>query len=136
MKGLRKRLGLPPNIDRTWTNDKVLYKANKDVGVEFPLLDRRKINNVTYTLKKKRLSLLGHIIRTDDNDPIKQVTFANNGLEPLTAALRRVGRPRQKWIELTLKDAYEDFSDNAYTGTRSQIIKIRKRATDRKQPFD
>ena len=126
----------PTHIDRTWTNDKVLYKANKDVGVEFPLLDKRQNKQVTHTLKKKRLSLLGHIIRTDDNDPIKQVTFANNKLEPLTAALRRVGRPRQKWIELTLKDAYEDFSDNEYTGTRSQNIKIRKRATDRKQPFD
>ena len=94
------------------------------------------MSKVTYTLKKKRLSLLGHIIRTDDNDPIKQVTFANNDLEPRTAALRRVGRPRQKWIELTLKDAYDDVSDNEYTGTRSQNIKIRKRATDRKQPFD
>ena len=67
---------------------------------------------------------------------MKQVTFANNDLKPLTAALRRVGRPRQKWIELTLKDDYEDFSDNEYTGTRSQNIKIRKRATDRKQPFE
>ena len=37
LKGLRKILGIPPtHIDRTWTNDKVLYKANKDVGVEFP----------------------------------------------------------------------------------------------------
>ena len=34
MKGLRTILGLPPtHIDRTWTNDKVVYKANKDVGV-------------------------------------------------------------------------------------------------------
>ena len=94
------------------------------------------MNKVIYTLKKKRLSLLGHIIRTDNNDPIKQVTFANHDLAPLTAALRRVGRPRQKWIDITLKDAYEDFSDSEYTGTRSQNIKIRKRAMDRKQPFD
>ena len=43
MKGIRKILGIPPtHIDRTWTNDKVLYKAHKDVGVEFPLFDSRK----------------------------------------------------------------------------------------------
>ena len=43
MKGLRTILGIPPtHIDRTWTNDKVLYKAHKDVGVEFPLFDSRK----------------------------------------------------------------------------------------------
>ena len=79
VKGLRKILGIPPtHIDRTWTNDKVLYKANKDAGVDFPLLVSRNIIKVTYTIKKKRLLLLGHIIITDNNDPIKQVTFANN----------------------------------------------------------
>ena len=53
MKGLRKIFGIPPtHIDRTWTDDKVLYKANKDVGVEFPLLDKRKINK-SHTRKKR-----------------------------------------------------------------------------------
>ena len=75
-------------------------------------MDNRKINKVTYTLKYKRRSLLGHIIRTDDNDPLKQVTFSNDDLNPLTPAVRRTGRPRQKWIELTLRDAYESFNDN------------------------
>ena len=136
MKGLRKILGIPPtHIDRTWTNEKVLEKANKEVGVEFPNPNNRKIKKVTHTLKLKRLSLLGHIIRADPNDPLKQVTFANESLDVLTPALRRVGRPRQKWTETTLKDAHEHFNYDAYTGSRTQNISIRKRAQDREPPF-
>ena len=48
MKNLRKRLGIPPtHIDREWTNDKVMERANTEVGVEFPNIDTRKMTFAT-----------------------------------------------------------------------------------------
>ena len=38
------------------------------------------------------------VIRTDNNDPLKQVTFENDNLKIKTPAYRRVGRPRKQWI--------------------------------------
>ena len=88
MKGLRNILGVPPTfMDRSWTNRKVLdtiFVGTKTHG-----------KNITI-IKLKRIALLGHIIRSDMNDPLKQVTYEHDDLNIFTPARTRVGRPRKK----------------------------------------
>ena len=136
MKGLRKIPGIPPtHIDCSWTNEKVMEKTNKEVGINNPSPNNSKIKKVTQTLKMKRLALLGHVIRANPKDPLKQVTFANDNLDILTPATRRVGRPRQKWTDSTLKDAYEFYNTDHYTGSRTQKTNLKIRAENREPPF-
>ena len=68
---------------------------NRSVG-------KLRIKPVTELIDKRKIQLLGHIIRSNRNDPMKQVTFCDGSLTPVTPALRRVGRPRQKWNEYVL----------------------------------
>ena len=57
------------------------------------------------------MTVLGYIIRSDANDPLRHVTLENENLKPLTPALKRVGRPRSKWIETTTKEAWKRISN-------------------------
>ena len=55
---------------------------------------------------KRKIQLLGHIIRSDPQDPMHQVLFLPNSLIPRTEHARRVGRPRAHWLIETYADAY------------------------------
>ncbi len=55
-------------------------------------------------LKNRRIKLVGHTIRADDNDPMRHITI-NNGT-PLAAPKRRVGRPRIPWAKTAMCEAY------------------------------
>ena len=52
--------------------------------------------------------LLGHIIRSDPQDPMHQVLFVPNSLIPRTEHARRVGKPRAHWLIETYADAYRE----------------------------
>ena len=45
---------------------------------------------------EKKKKLLGHIIRADPRDPMRQVLFLHNSLIPRTEHARRVGKPRAR----------------------------------------
>ena len=57
--------------------------ANDEAGSEAHIHKIRKVSDV---VSKKDVSLLGHVIRASENDPMKQVTFKSNSLRPLTPA--------------------------------------------------
>ena len=58
--------------------------------------------------KNSTLRLLGHIIRSDPQDPMRQVLFLPNSLIPRTEHARRVGKPRAHWLIETYADAYRE----------------------------
>ena len=73
MKGLRKILDIPPTfIDRSNTDENVFQKCNEILKTE---KSKTTIVRLTETLKKRRLTLLGHIIRADLDDPMRKITF-------------------------------------------------------------
>ena len=53
-------------------------------------------------------SLLGHIIRADPQDPMRQVLFLPNSLIPRIEHARWVGKPRAHWLIETYADAYRE----------------------------
>ena len=140
---LRKILGIASTyIDRSHTNEKVFEIANKEKGADQDKT-KTKIVPITETLKTKKCTLLGHVIRAgvrDALDPLHLVTFESEDLEPKTAAYRRSGRPRLKWHNETMQEAWnrmprEITNNRTYTGTTGQRQKIKTRAVDREYPF-
>ena len=66
MKGVRRILGIPPtHIDRQWTNARVWEKAKNDT--------KNRILRFSEMLEKRKMSLLGHVIRADIGDPMREV---------------------------------------------------------------
>jgi len=100
MKGIRRILGIPPtHVDRTWTNAKVWEKAEEEKG--------KKIQPFVMVWERAKYRLLGHILRTYITDPLRQVVFEGYTSYPRIVGKKRVGRPRDQWINFTLREAYE-----------------------------
>ena len=73
--------------------------------------------------------------RSDANDLLRQVTFENDNLKPLTPALKRAGRPRSKWIETTTSEAWKIISDDDFINSEAQRTQIQMKAISRTAPF-
>ena len=82
-------LRIPPtHIDREITNKKaqemlieqIKSQSDKDINIHLP----------SETINQRKLKLLGHIIRADQTDPIRQVTFENESVRPRFKGYRRV----------------------------------------------
>ena len=61
-------------------------------------------------LKLKRKAIL-KILREKGSSKFK-VTFSNEKLAKLTHQNRRVGKPRQNWAEITIKEIWEIIKQN------------------------
>ena len=84
IKGLRKILGVPPTfIDRTNTDESVRQRIKDELEIE--------VKPFTEVLKERRLKLLGHVIRAEDDDPLKEVIFNRDIKEIKSVGYRRVG---------------------------------------------
>ena len=46
----------------------------------------------------RKLKLLGHVVRADNDDPMRQVTFKSGCVKELNVGKRRVGKPKLDWI--------------------------------------
>ena len=129
-------MGVQPTfIDRTRTNAKVLALANKEAGVKED--KPPKIKLISEIIRSIRTTLLGHVIRSDRKDPMKQVTFEDEHLRTKSLGIRRAGRPRQKWIENTMREAWETVRNDTspYIATIEQRQEIAKQAANREGPF-
>ena len=122
MRGLRKILGIPPTyIDRSNSNSEVFRKLKEDHAIS-------SIDQLTNLVKKRRVTLLGPIVRAghcNSSDPAFQATFDSSSLLPKYSITRRQGHPRQKWIDTTMKEAWEalmkeEGSETRYSGLESQ----------------
>ncbi len=89
-------------------------------------------------IKQRQLTLLGHVIRAGRNDPMNQVTFATRTLEPYHPMYRRIGCPRQQWLEENMKQAWEitqPTKQEEYVDTVQQRTLIQNTAINRTEPF-
>ena len=57
---------------------------------------------------RRKIQLLGHIIRADPQDPMRQVLLIHNSLNPRTEHTRQIGKPRAHWLNETYADAYRE----------------------------
>ena len=50
---------------------------------------------------------MGHILRTDRDDPLRQISFQPDSAYRVSYGKKRVGKPRQNWIHQTKKYVHE-----------------------------
>ena len=55
------------------------------------------------------LTLLGHLLRSADDDPLRNITFTHPFPTPLLYNFRRTGRPRQHWTVETVNLAWRRY---------------------------
>ena len=66
------------------------------------------------------------------------VVFKDENLGTIQISKRRVGRPKKKWIEMTMEEAWNRIRTDAteqYVATLDQRQAIKKAAEDRIAPF-
>ena len=123
-KGLRRILKIDHAYFSRVSNEQIIEKANiiANKGSNLNITwnhflgqnksAKVKIRPISELIKKRQETLLGHIIRTDEDDPMRTVTLNSEGTR-LTKTKKRVGRPRENWtyetanrkcIELTGED--------------------------------
>ena len=86
---------------------------------------KRKIIPVADLILKKQRNMLSHVIRTPDQDPIRQATIGEDLKRPSTN-YKRVGRPRQKWLDDTIERTFSEMHgfDYDHTNIDHQILLI------------
>ena len=118
--GLRKILGLTTTyVNRQNTNEFVVRKANEELGHQpgTPL----KIKLFSDLLIDRRIRLAGHILRSNDNDPLRRVSYEPNSAVTFDVGKRRVGGPRQQWTQYSNKYAWENaLGKGRYENTAQQ----------------
>ena len=84
-----------------------------------------KIKLLSQIQEERKRRLLGHIIRTNEGDPLRQVCFDEEGYQYLYET-RRVGRPRNHWVRETMKETYIELTEDVVYDEHDQdtILKI------------
>ena len=108
LKGLRKILGMSTTfINRGNTNNKVYAEATRIAFNKEG--DPRSIRRFSEFHNTRKASLLGHILRTDNEDPLRQVSFQPNTAYRVEYGKKRIGKPKQNWIHQAKKHVYTDM---------------------------
>jgi hypothetical protein len=132
IKGLRRILGQKHTYwDRSATNEKILELATEEAfrkgsAKHIAKNADRKIELFSSALKKRRKKLLGHIIRTESSDLLRQVSLKPNSATPLDWGTRRLGKPRQKWTESTMNKVWKQLRHEAPKINSSNPFRKRK----------
>lgn len=103
MRGLRqimKKTHTHTYYNREHTNKHILEEAS---NVAYPRRDRQ-INIFSEVYVKRKIKLAGSILRTDNNDPMRELTFEDNTAERRQDyGTRRQGRAKLNWVKETQK---------------------------------
>ena len=137
MKGLRQILGMQTTfVNRANTNQRVFEEATKYANdgrrFEQNFIQVRPFSEV---IEQRRVTLAGHVLRSDPEDPMRQVSYL-----PGTAGLhltgkRRVGRPKQNWVLETNSHIWSNILCHVYpeySRTDGQNEEIFKAAVQRR----
>ena len=107
MKGIRRLMNIPPTFeDRSWTNDRVSEEASIALGKPIRLFSE--------VWQSAKFKLLGHILRTAEGDPMREVVVAQGTWCPRTVPYRRRGARRKQWIAETMYEAFDEVFDNEW----------------------
>ena len=106
-KGIRRILKIPPTFeDRSWTNDKVIETASLALG--------RPLRIFSEVWRSAKFRLLGHLLRAEVEDPMRQVVFKQESWIPRAPIKLRVGKPRDQWVVETMTEAFDEVMQNRW----------------------
>ena len=111
LKGLRQILRVEhPYVNRENINDRVIQMANERTQGEAGTNKKnRKIELIADIILDKSVKLIGHVLRANESDPMKQVTFFPDKANVKIPGLRRVGRPMSHWAGSVLDHIWQSW---------------------------
>ena len=80
---------------------------------------------------ERRVRLAGHILRSPNWDPLRQVSYEPDSTVPKHIGKRRVGRPRQQWVFKSTEDIHALHSHTQYEADPFQNEAILRAAKNR-----
>ena len=95
-----------------------------------PCRPRAQVLKISEILQQRRVQLLGHILRQPESHPLRVVSCKRHSVEPFEILYRRVGRPRKRWMDISLKLAWEEIrpDNNEFSLAQHQLIAIQQAA--------
>ena len=150
IRGLRKILNMKHTYwDRTATNKRILQEATKvtfktGTPEQVRRNQNREVKPFSVTWQERRQKLMGHIIRTSEEDPLRQVVLKPNEADPKDVGRRRSGHPRKGWVSDVYKSIWKKhrhlvprrgggpFRRKKYKGKRKQHNHIEDWARQRR----
>ena len=88
-------------MDRSNTNEVVIAKANK------ALRGDKTIQLFPEVYNHRKLLLLQDILKLSNLDPKRQTTLQPNLATPIDHEKKRIGRPKNRWTTIALKEYWE-----------------------------
>ena len=133
-RGLRRILKKPSTfIDRYWTHERLLRLANQTTRQIRH--DRPRHIPFSQYYHNRRLQLLGHLLRANRYNLCRQAVLTEEDVDRLdTRRKKRVGRPRNTWLQEGLKDAWAKHTVDPIPAEGS-IGLLRDLAERRAPPF-
>jgi len=96
-----------------------ILKINIDININININGTSQISDI---LEERKTKLLGHIMRREESDPLKQVCFDEKGFQHIYEK-RRIGRPRLHWVRETMKNTFSKlYNDEIYLEDDEEII--------------
>jgi hypothetical protein len=114
-------------LQELWIKEDTTWETAKVMGPY-----RKQLKAFSEDYKHRQTKLLGHVIRADNNDPMRKVTFKPNSIRNWNTPLKRVGRPREQWILGAKKQAWKKCR---HMQDRQGHIKPDKRTKYKKKPI-
>ena len=120
LRGLRKILQINTTfIDRRNTNAEVYRRTNEAAATR-----NNPMPKLTWSIKQclgeKRIKLTGHILKADNRDPMRQVSFRRDSAAPYAPLFRRPGRPRKNWLATSLALCWQKNQTLPYANNQMQ----------------
>eukprot|EP00929_Paragymnodinium_shiwhaense_P102580 TRINITY_DN6578_c0_g1_i1.p1 TRINITY_DN6578_c0_g1~~TRINITY_DN6578_c0_g1_i1.p1 ORF type:complete len:1328 (+),score=-43.05 TRINITY_DN6578_c0_g1_i1:198-3986(+) len=105
-RGLRRILDVPSTyIDRQYSNQWLLEEINKHFE---PRQGAPRVITLSQFIANQAIKRLGDIMRANEAvHLVKAMHFAEDNAKPTETHTRRKGRPRDHWVELTSKAAWD-----------------------------
>ena len=134
LRGLRQILRIEAAYFSGISHNKVLEKANivmnsgenLDITWEQFKVEKQganvKIERLSILLEQKQKTLMGHLIRTGEQDGImREVSIGTdpNKISRITTNKRRVGRPRQNWVVEARNRVSLEFNEQPFDDKNS-----------------
>jgi hypothetical protein len=95
MRGLRKILKIKHPYWSRISNNTILQTANQRLDPK-----AKKIERLSSKLTQRQIVLYAHIVRLDNDDPMKRISIDEDG-DRVKSDFKRRGRPRMKWYNTT-----------------------------------
>ena len=87
----------------------------------------RHFKKLSDIVMERQNALLGHLVRAEERDIMKEVSL-DEGMKTKDAGIRRVGRPRQKWVGSNIRYYWNNTFEEEYEATDEQRETVREHA--------